>query len=265
MFRLVFLTFHGERRHDAPAPVHVEEEEPAAASAHGDSHGHAPATAHRPAAATAATHDAHGHDAHGGHLHDAPPAMALALILLAVGSIVAGYIGVPHALGGHNSLGEWLAPSFQAMSGTVAGGGAVTEAAESAAAEGGSLELTLMLLSSTVAILGIAIAAFIWLKRRDIAASMASNLSGLHRLLMNKYYVDEVYDATVVHPIHVISEEGLWRGFDIHVADGAVNGTASIVGASAALLRRVQTGSVRTYAGSLLVGVVLILGYYLWR
>jgi NADH-quinone oxidoreductase subunit L len=192
--------------------------------------------------------------------------MALALILLAIGSIGAGYIGVPHALGGHNSLGEWLAPSFQAMSGTVAGGGAAAEAAaEGAAAEGGSLELTLMLLSSTVAILGIAIAAFIWLKRRDLAASMARNLSGLHRLLMNKYYVDEVYDATVVNPIHVISEEGLWRGFDIHVADGAVNGTASIVGASAALLRRVQTGSVRTYAGSLLVGVVLILGYYLWR
>jgi NADH-quinone oxidoreductase subunit L len=62
----------------------------------------------------------------------------------------------------------------------------------------------------------------------------------------------------------VVSTEGLWRGFDVKVIDGAVNGTAAIIGAGAAVLRRVQTGSVRTYAGSLLAGVVLILGYYLW-
>ena len=59
--------------------------------------------------------------------------------------------------------------------------------------------------------------------------------------------------------------EGLWRGFDVRVIDGAVNGTATIVAGSAAVLRRLQTGSVRTYAGSLFVGVVVILGYYLWR
>jgi NADH-quinone oxidoreductase subunit L len=303
MFRLVFLTFHGERRHDAPAPEHPEEEEPAAGASH-DAHGHAPAghgaDAHAPARPAtmpaapfarpaAAKHDAHrpasakpsagahGHDAHdhGGHLHDAPPAMALALIVLAIGSILAGYIGVPHALGGHNSLGDWLAPSFHAM-GATAGEGAASagagaeavgsEAAESATVgEGGSLELTLMMVSSTIAIIGIGIAAFIWLKRRDIAAAMARSMPGVHRLLLNKYYVDEVYDATIVHPIRVISQEGLWRGFDVRVIDGAVNGAASMVGTSAAVLRRVQTGSVRTYAGSLLVGVVLILGYYLWR
>src|SRR6185503_9719417 len=86
MFRLVFLTFHGERRHDAPAPAHAEEEEPAA---------HRPGSdLHQPAA-----------DLHqpGAHLHDAPPAMALALIVLALGSVLAGYIGVPHALGGGNA------------------------------------------------------------------------------------------------------------------------------------------------------------------
>jgi NADH-quinone oxidoreductase subunit L len=210
--------------------------------------------------------------------------MALALIVLAIGSIAAGYIGVPHALGGENRLAAWLEPAFEARPATgdiAAGVAAPTEAPGAlaprteAAAEGGEpeaahedeagLELTLMGVSSAIAILGILIASFIWLKRRDLAASMARSFAPLHRLLLNKYYVDEVYDATIVQPIRVVSQEGLWRGFDVRVIDGAVNGTATIVAASAAALRRLQTGSVRAYAGSLFVGVVVVLGYYLWR
>ena len=199
--------------------------------------------------------------------------MALALIVLAIGSIAAGYIGVPHALGGHNVLAEWLHPSFEvagsAEAGEAAAGAAdveVAEAAETAAAhDETALELTLMAVSSTIALVGLGIAAFIWLKRRELAASMARSFAPIHRLLLNKYYVDEIYDATIVRPIHAVSREGLWRGFDVRVVDGAVNGTATIVAASAATLRRLQTGSVRTYAGSLFIGVVVVLGYYLWR
>ena len=179
--------------------------------------------------------------------------MALALIVLAVGSVLAGYIGVPHALGGHNQLAAWLAPSFQAA------------AVEAISAEEAALELTLMGVSSAIAIGGILLAAFIWLTRRSIADAMAHRFGGLHRLLLNKYYVDEVYDAAVVRPVHAVSEHGLWRGFDIAVVDGAVNGTGALVATGAALLRRLQTGSVRAYAGSMLIGVVVILGYYLWR
>ena len=190
--------------------------------------------------------------------------MALALVVLAIGSVAAGYIGIPHALGGHNSLGTWLAPSFHAVGQAAAEHG--TEAAESATVgDEGSLELTLMFVSSAVAVLGVGIAFFIWQMRRQIADSMARSFSGVYRLLLNKYYVDELYDAAIVQPIKVISTEGLWRGFDVKVIDGAVNGAAAIVGGGAAVLRRLQTGSVRTYAGSLFVGVVLNLGYYLWR
>ena len=248
MFRLVFLTFHGERCHDAPALEHAP------------SH---------------PSHDAHSHDSHAApsHLHDAPPAMALALIVLAVGSVLAGYIGVPHALGGHNQLAAWLAPSFQAGAAAPdVGGGAElfpdAEASDEAGAiteEEAALELTLMGVSSAIAIGGILLAAFIWLKRRSIADAMAHRFGGLHRLLLNKYYMDEVYDATVVNPIHVVSREALWRGFDVRVVDGAVNGTAAIVSAASSLLRRLQTGSVRAYASSMFVGVIVILGYYLWR
>ena len=243
MFRLVFLTFHGDRRHDAPAPAHVEEEEPAA-------------------------HHAPAHHAPPNHLHDAPPAMALALLVLALGSVLAGYIGVPHALGGSNALGAWLAPSFAARGATTlaeAQVGQVGETGEAGEAGGEGLELSLMVVSSIVALTGIGLAAFVWLKRREIADKAAATFPGLYRLLLNKYYVDEIYDATIVQPIRIVSQEGLWRGVDVHIIDGAVNGTASIVDGSSSLLRRLQSGSVRTYAGSLFIGVVLILGYYLWR
>ena len=219
MFRLVFLTFHGERRH-AVAPSHVHDS------------------------------GSHQHDS-GSHLHDAPPAMAIVLILLAIGSVLAGYVGVPHALGGRNLLGAWLEPAFGVM--------------PAAGEEDAGLELMLMAVSSAIALVGIGLAAFIWLRRREIADAAARRFSGLYTLLLNKYYVDEFYDAAIVRPIVAVSKEGLWRGFDVRVIDAAVNGAGTIVGASAWTLRRLQTGSVRTYASSLFVGVVLILGYYLWR
>jgi NADH-quinone oxidoreductase subunit L len=255
MFRLVFLTFHGERRHDAPAPQHPEEEEPAA-------HGHA---------GVAPSHSAPSHPSHDSHdspLHDAPAAMALALVVLAAGSVLAGYIGIPRALGGHDALGEWLAPSFAAQSVTTLADQAVGQVGEASAAGEAArtgLEMSLMVISSLIALVGIGIAAFIWLRRREIADKAAQLFPGVYTLLLNKYYVDEVYDATVVQPIRIVSQEGLWRGVDVHIIDAAVNGAASIVDGGSSLLRRLQSGSVRAYAGSLFIGVVLILGYYLWR
>jgi NADH-quinone oxidoreductase subunit L len=225
MFRLVFLTFHGERRNDAPAA--------------------AGATTHD-------THDTHGsHDTHhGDHAHVAPPAMAIPLMILAAGSIVAGYIGFPHALGGHNWIHGFLDPVFSG------GAHAAVEGHDDTA-----MELTLMGLSSAVALAGIAIAFVLFVKRPRKA-----NLhpAGLQKLLVNKYYVDEIYDAIVVRPIHALSSVVLWKGFDVRVIDGAVNGTGAVIRAGSGALRRVQTGSVRVYAMALFAGVVAMLGYYLW-
>jgi NADH-quinone oxidoreductase subunit L len=246
MFRLVYLTFFGERR--LPSPVASTGQAHSHPSHQDDSASHRPPAvdSHRPAS------DNSHH--HGGHLHDAPPAMAFALIVLAIGSVVAGYIGIPHILGGHNVLAAWLEPAFGLRQ---AGGDAVAETP--------GLEGTLMAVSIGIAIAGIAIATFIWLQRRELADSMARTFAPLYRLLLNKYYVDELYDATIVQPIKVVSQRGLWRGFDVRIIDGAVNGMGALVSGSASVLRRLQTGSVRTYAGSLFVGVVLVLGYYLWR
>jgi NADH-quinone oxidoreductase subunit L len=254
MFRLVFLTFHGDRA------AHAHEAEPPTAPSHA-----AHDAPHVP------SHPAHAHltPSHAGpsRLHDAPPAMAFALIVLALGSVLAGYIGVPHALGGHNQLAAWLAPSFQAPAGPagVAGGAGAPGEAGEAAEEAAALELTLMGVSSLIAFAGIGIAAYVWLKRRAIAEAMARKYAWLHQLLLNKYYVDEIYDAAVVRPIRMGSEEALWRGVDVRLIDGAVNGTGAIVTGFSSVLRRLQTGSVRAYASSMFVGVVVILGYYLWR
>lgn len=262
--------------------------------------------------------------------------MAAALVLLAIGSVFAGFIGIPHALGGHNVLGEWLAPVVGAHAPAAAGArgiegmtiaGECVVAADAAAnqlpgmtmencapagdvalaanvkaaeqrppgadhapagtnglvAAGAAglqtsrpeeavdehakeaLELQLMALSSAVALLGVGLAWFVWIKRPEIASTMAARFPGVYRLLLNKYYVDELYDVTVVQPVKIVSEDGLWRGMDVGVVDGAVNGTGQIVGGLSAVLRLFQSGSVKAYAASTFLGVVMILAYYLWR
>jgi len=200
--------------------------------------------------------------------------MATALIVLALGSILAGYIGLPHALGGHNALGTWLEPAFQATNcgQPVTTGALAGIAMENCVpgeggepAENAPLELTLMVVSSLVALAGIGLATFLWLKNRQIPDRMARQYSGIYNLLLNKYYVDEVYDATIVQPIKVVSTEGLWRGFDVKLVDGAVNGAGYFVSGVSVVLRLLQNGSVKTYAASMFVGVVAMLAYYLWR
>ena len=122
-----------------------------------------------------------------------------------------------------------------------------------------------MAVSTLVAAAGIGLAVYFFLKRRDAAVRAAGRFPGLHRVLENKYYVDEIYDAAVVQPIHIVSEEGLWKTLDVRLIDGAVNGVGAVVQGGSEGLRRLQTGSVRAYAASLLLGAVTVLGYYLWR
>jgi NADH-quinone oxidoreductase subunit L len=254
MFRLVFLAFHGAYRGGTHGSEHPEEEEPVAGdvpAAHGAGH-------------AAHAHAAHGH---GFHPHDAPPSMAIPLIILAIGSIFAGYVGVPHALGGNNRIEGFLHPSFEAHAAAPAAGEAAP-AADAAAgtdehAASASTELTLMAISTGIAFAGIGIAAFFWLRNPRAADTMADRLRPAYVLLLNKYYVDEIYDAAIVQPAKLLSTKALWRGADAGLIDGAVNGVGVAVQSGSSALRRVQTGSMRTYAAAIFAGVVLIVGYYL--
>ena len=200
--------------------------------------------------------------------------MATALVVLAVGSIVAGYVNIPHAWGGHTALTTWLTPAFQATNcgqpvttGELAGL-ALENCEPGEAAEAGDhtgLELGLMAISSLIALAGIGLATFLWLKNRQIPDRLSKQYPGVYHTLLNKYYVDEMYDATIVQPIKVVSTEGLWRGFDVKIVDGAVNGAGYLVSGVSIVLRLLQNGSVKTYAVSTFAGVVTILAYYLWR
>jgi NADH-quinone oxidoreductase subunit L len=255
MFRLLYLAFFGESRAGAYAVAAA----PAA--------GHEPADAHDHAHAPASAHGHAGHGGQGGgHLHDAPPAMAIALVVLAIGSVVAGYVGIPNAIAhGANRIEAYLEPSFEAP-GAHAEAAAVTEpAAAEAGHDDRGLELTLMLVSTVVALAGIGVATYFFRRRPEAADAMAARFSGVHRLLLNKYYVDEIYNAVIVQPLKGLSSGVLWRGVDAGLIDGTVNGMGLVVRGWSAVLRRLQTGSVRAYAMSLFVGVVVIVGYLLRR
>ena len=220
MFRLVFLAFHGTRR----------------------------------AGDEAAAHDGPGAH-HAAHLHDAPASMAIPLLVLAVGSVFAGYLGVPAALGGSNVIEHFLEPSLAVPAIEVAH--AAGEHADH------TVELVLMVVSSLLAILGIGMAAYLYLKRPTIPDTLAARFSGAYQFLVNKGSIDELYDALLVQPIKALSERVLWP-LDARVIDGAVNGAGTIVVEAGAAVRTMQTGSMRAYALSVLLGVVLIVGYYLW-
>ena len=191
--------------------------------------------------------------------------MAIALIVLAIGSALAGFFGVPHALGGHNSIETFLEPSFHAVGEALP----ATELRVMDEAAGNvdqtSTGLALMALSVAIAGMGIFLARSFFLKNPASADAMAARFAGLHRVLLNKYYVDELYDSAIVQPIKRVSTTALWRVADARVIDGTVNAVGLVVRGWSAVLRRLQTGSVRAYAMSFFLGVVTILGYYLWR
>ncbi len=255
MFRLLYLAFFGTwRGGEAEAVEHTRPlDAPPAA------HSSAPSSAH-PSAPSSAPSSAHSsaHSSH--HLHDAPPAMAIALVVLAIGSVFAGYVGLPGTLvHGGNRIEAFLEPSFRAP-GTVE-----TESAATGEPESVATELSLMALSTAVALAGIGVATLVYLRRPGTADWLAGRFRGVYQLLLGKYFVDEIYDAAVVQPVKRTSTTLLWRGMDAGLVDGTVNGVGLAVRGWSAILRRLQTGSVRSYATSLLLGVIVIVGYYLWR
>jgi NADH-quinone oxidoreductase subunit L len=122
----------------------------------------------------------------------------------------------------------------------------------------------LMAVSVGVATAGFFLALFFWGRRPEVAEGLSKSFGGVYKLLLNKYYLDEIYDALLVQPIKSLSTGALWMGVDAGLIDGSVNGVGATVQAAASSMRQLQTGSIRTYAASLFFGAVAILGWYLW-
>ncbi len=183
------------------------------------------------------------------HIHESPPSMTVPLIVLAVLAVVGGYVGLPPMWAWGDRFGAFLAPSLFA-----AGHGEHHAAVW--------LEYALMGSALAVAALGIAVAYWFYVVRPDLPEALAQNLNGLYRLLLHKYYVDELYSYLFVRPV-LGAAHWLWKQFDVLVVDGAVNGSAEAVRQSGRWLRRWQTGNVQHYALSLLVGTLVLLGWFL--
>jgi len=128
-----------------------------------------------------------------------------------------------------------------------------------------TIEYVLMALSVTVAVIGIAVARTWYLRKKEQPDRLAERLSGLYTLLLNKYYVDEAYDAIVVNPTVRGSEKLLWKIFDVGVIDWLVNAIARAIGWAGTTLRLVQTGVTQSYVAVFLLGVIAIVGWLLFR
>ena len=185
------------------------------------------------------------------HLHESPPSMTVPLIVLAVLSVIGGWVNLPIIANGQR-LRHWLEPAL----------GAAHEAAEHGAHT--SLELTLMVASVLVALAGLLVAWVFYVKSPGMPQRLASSFKGLYRAVLNKWYVDEAYDYAIVRPL-VGASQFLWRIWDTWVIDGTVNLVGATVSGTGALLRLFQTGYVGTYAFWLVIGVLVILGGAVWR
>ncbi len=197
------------------------------------------------------------------HIHESPPIMTVPLIILAVLSIIGGYVGIPHVLGGRNYFHEFLAPvlgghpegvghaSFSLIRPAHAGGGGM---------EGGgvNLELTLMAVSVIIALIGISIAFYLYILKPDVPKRLAQRFRTLYTVVFNKYYVDEIYEACFVNTTKKWGTF-LWREFDDGVVDRTVNLVAGFMLWGGRVLRAIQSGRVQGYALGMIVGAVVVI------
>jgi len=213
------------------------------------------------------------------HLHESPPAMTVPLMILAFLSFVGGWIGWPTALGGSDRFAHFLDPVIAHYAEPAAG------AAEQARL---GTEYALMAASVFIALVGIWTAYQFYIKKPSVPETLAANWGGVYRLLYNKYYVDQIYDAMFVNRTkdlasglgsfdrgvidglgvngagfltRVMSSISMWE--DKWIIDGILNLGARIVWVLSYPVRMLQSGRVGNYALWIVLGVLLFLGYYL--
>ncbi len=192
---------------------------------------------------------------HAVHPHESPKFMTVPLIILCVLSVVGGFVGVPYSLGGNNAIEHWLDPVFERAN----------EKLLLASPHGGPIEYVLMIVSVGVALAGIWLARKWYLQSKEVPERLAANNPGTYNLLLNKYKIDEAYDAAVVTPVLKTSDAFLWRIFDVKIVDGIVNGIPKVIGMFSGVARKVQTGVAQSYVFVFLIGVVAIVGWLITR
>jgi NADH-quinone oxidoreductase subunit L len=183
------------------------------------------------------------------HVHESPGSMLGPLAVLAVLSAIGGWIAAPALWGGTDYFASFLAPVF--------GGKESVEALGEAAAH--TLELTLAFVAVTAALAGWGFAYWLYLTRPEKADRLAKSMAPAYRTLLNKYYVDELYDAVIIKPLVWLSTNFLWKVVDVAGIDATVNGIAGGTTAVGDGVRHTQSGNTRSYAVWVVVGAIVIL------
>jgi len=181
------------------------------------------------------------------HLHESPAVMTIPLIVLAILAAVGGLVNLPGGLLWGNAFVRFLTPvvgSFQP----------IVEASPA----------SLSLVASVASGLGIALAYLFYLRLPGIPALLAWRLQDAYNLLLNKYYIDELYNFIVTRPLFWVSDHVLNRAIDSFAIDGAADGAALAVQTSGQIARRAETGNVQHYAFVYLLGALGIVAYYLF-
>ena len=229
MFRLIFLTFTGEYRGALPE-----------------------------------AHTAHGHDDHGHHgtPHESPWFMLAPLVLLAILSAVGGLVGIG------NRFEHFLDPVIQNVtveqsSAHLAEGAAAAEP-EGKPGENGGMETLLKFVSVFVAFAGLGLAWFLYVKSPELPAKIAAASGGLYKLVLNKYWIDELYSAAIIGPLVAFSRVVLWQSVDQKLIDGSVNESAVAARDVSQVIRQQQSGLVRSYAGWIAAGAAAVVVYMVW-
>jgi NADH-quinone oxidoreductase subunit L len=192
------------------------------------------------------------------HIHESPLVITIPLMVLGLLAVIGGYVGVPAVLGGSNHIHHFLEPVFGHAQEVYHIG--IKEALH----HSHSLEYFLMALSIAIAFLGIAVASVMYLMKPDLPGKFTKTFPKFHRAVFNKWYVDEIYDALVVNPTKNFGTF-CWKGFDVKVIDGIVNGTAKLIGLFSAGLRYTQTGLFHNYALAMVLGMVVMVAIFVLR
>jgi NADH-quinone oxidoreductase subunit L len=187
------------------------------------------------------------HEVH--HVHESPKSMLIPLAVLAILSLVAGFAGVPAALGGENRIEHFL-------------GSESHEAATESHEETGT-EMLLMAASTGAALTGLLVAYLFYAAKPELPRKLAENAHAMYAIMVNKYYMDELYEAIIVAPVVRTAREFLWKVVDTNMIDGTVNGAGNLIRNSAQGLRHMQSGNVRIYAGWILLGGVALVVWFL--
>ncbi len=189
------------------------------------------------------------------HVHESPKSMLVPLMILAVLSIIGGWMAAPEFLGKPDYFARFLDPVF--TQGTVA-------AAEAAEPARNTLEAPLAVVAVFTALVGLLVAWWLYLRQPGKPEQLAKSMRGLYNTLLHKYYVDEIYAALIVKPLLWISTNVLWQTVDVRAIDATVNGIAEGAMGVGDGVRHTQSGNTRSYAVWVVIGALVVIAIIFW-